>query len=223
MANPKATKERILDEAIAIANAEGLESLSVRAVAKRLELSPGNVSYHFSRKLDLILGISERLSAGNTASYAEPLPARLPEMLERYRRIFERQHGFRGMILSAPHAMEAYPELRTRYRRIEKERRQQGREQIEALRAAGQLELDDDAIDRLVHHISLTARFWMHDYRMSRYRNALGNVIDHYLAMLADLFQPYATEAGRADLAPYLEGFLQVPPRTEESVTPPPL
>lgn len=202
------TRDNILDEALQIANTKGVESLSVRAVARRLELSPGNVSYHFPRKVDLLLGLSERLGAGNNARWQSVQPTRVDEYLELLRGVFRWQYQFRGMILSLPHMLEAHPEIRVLYRQTERRRNAQNYARVLALRDAGELRATEQQVERFVMHVRLTARFWLGEFRTTYYRHAIDDVIGHYLALIADLFLPFATDDARERLTPYLDGLM---------------
>jgi AcrR family transcriptional regulator len=72
---PVDTRERIIQGSILLFNRKGLRSVPVDQIAKALKISPGNLTYHFPRKADLIgatLGVmKERLQA----ALAPPTPA----------------------------------------------------------------------------------------------------------------------------------------------------
>lgn len=46
----KSTKERILDVALDLMNQEGIANMSMRKLANALDISPGNLTYHYKRK-----------------------------------------------------------------------------------------------------------------------------------------------------------------------------
>jgi AcrR family transcriptional regulator len=48
------TRERILESAIALFNQYGVQNVAVDRIASELGISPGNLTYHFNRKDDLI-------------------------------------------------------------------------------------------------------------------------------------------------------------------------
>jgi AcrR family transcriptional regulator len=207
---PTDTRQRILAEALVIANREGVDALAIRHVAKALDLSPGNVSYHFARKVDLVLALSAELSDRNQP-LGELVPTSLDALLERYRSVLRHQHEHRGIVVALPHLIETYPEMRRRYRQTERQRFQQQREQIAALMGAGLLTLDDDDLDRLVATIVLVARFWLAEYRTTFARYPVEQVIGHYLGIIAGILAPHASRAGRAQLVPYLAGVVPLP------------
>lgn len=50
-------KFRILQKAIELFNERGFESVSMRDIAEELNISPGNLTYHFRKKTDILNGI----------------------------------------------------------------------------------------------------------------------------------------------------------------------
>lgn len=60
------TSERIIRAAIALFNQRGIQHVAVESIAAHLEISPGNLTYHFKRKRDLVHAtfnvLQERLS-----------------------------------------------------------------------------------------------------------------------------------------------------------------
>lgn len=61
------TARRILEHARAAFNERGVGEVGVRDIARELDLSPGNLSYHFPTKDDLIMALVEEMHAENNA------------------------------------------------------------------------------------------------------------------------------------------------------------
>ena len=202
-----ATKEDILESGLRIINARGLAALTIRAVAEHLALSPGNVSYHFRRKEDLVAALVARQGERNSRHFDREV-ATLADFLELFRELFRGQYEFRGLVLALPDIMETFEDIRTHYRRVESTRRQALFALLAGLRARGALEGSDQVLSRLVSHVTLIARFWIGEARVSYGKYGEQRIIAHYLALIADNLVPYATHAGRAELEPYLEGWI---------------
>lgn len=64
------TAARILEHARQAFNERGLATVGMRELARELELSPGNLSYHFPTKEALITALIERMHAANSATAA---------------------------------------------------------------------------------------------------------------------------------------------------------
>src|SRR5512135_1912803 len=55
------TRTRIADAALALFNADGTHAISTRHVAAKLDISPGNLYYHFGNKEEIVLALYERI------------------------------------------------------------------------------------------------------------------------------------------------------------------
>jgi AcrR family transcriptional regulator len=205
----KDTKAEILDSAMAIVNARGLSALSVRAVAEDLGLSPGNVSYHYRRKQNLVAALVDRIGQRNTGRLGRDLTD-LRGFLELFRDLFRGQLEHRGMLLALPDILETYDEIRASYQAVEHNRRDRLFQLLSRLRDGGSLTATDAELSRLVSHLTLIARFWIAEARVSYGDYDFDRVIDHYLALIADNLRLYVSPAATDELAPYFDGWLAV-------------
>jgi AcrR family transcriptional regulator len=202
-----ATKEDILASGLRIVNARGLSALTIRAVAEDLELSPGNVSYHFRRKEDLVAALVARLGAGNASRLGREIGS-LGELFEMFRELFRNQYEHRGLVLALPDVIETFEQIRADYRKSELVRRRTVFALLAALRARGALSGSDRELSRLVSHVTLIARFWIGEARVSYGKHGQQRIVAHYLALIADTLLPYTTEAHRAELESYRDGWI---------------
>lgn len=85
-AQAEATRQRILD-ALAVVMAEGVEALSVPAVAKRAGVSVGTVYRHFGDKAGLVRALMPH-AIQRTGSVVGEVPTSIEEMDEMVRKVF---------------------------------------------------------------------------------------------------------------------------------------
>lgn len=204
------TRDDLLRRARELFNEHGVDVVGPRELARDLGLSPGNVSYHFPRKQDLVAALSAELGERNAATLGDLAEAHdLADLLRRYRATFVNQYEYRGIVRAAVTLVETDPASAARILTTERERRQG---LTRAFRAMVGPELrpdtDDASIARLVAVCSLIARFWLGETLLSFRDVPAARVIDHYLAMLAQALWSPATDAGRAALRPFLDGVL---------------
>ncbi len=205
------TRSRITTMARSMANRDGIDVVTTRAVAAQLGISPGNVSYHFPRREDLLLALADDLSLRNDDVWS-PDPATCAGLLDQYRAALWNQWAHRGVVMALPSLMERHPDLRRRYAATEAQRYGQQRRHLEALVARGALDLDAEHIEQVLAQIVLVVRWsWLNEYRVTRPGRGVGEVIDHYLAMIAAILHPHATDAGRDDLTDILRKRLPNP------------
>ena len=205
----KATEDEIVAAALAILNAGGLSALSTRAVAEKLGLSPGNVSYHFPKKGDLVAALADRHGESNRARFDREIES-VTDLLEMFREVFRAQWAWRGLLLALPDVMATWDELRANYRRTEKTRRARLLAVLQALRARSQLEANDRELSRLVSQLAFLGRFWVSEARVSYAQYGESKVIGHYLAHIAHALRPWATPRARSELEPWLEGWIEI-------------
>jgi AcrR family transcriptional regulator len=125
-------RERVLEAALAVAEREGLERLSMRLVARELGVSPMALYRHVANKDDLLNALVERL-LGELELPDESLPwdQRLRVLARELRALARRRPGLFGLLLQR----RAVGVGATRAREV-------------ALRALGDAGLDHDAAAR---------------------------------------------------------------------------
>ena len=95
------TRERILQTALVLFNDQGEPNVSTLEIANELDISPGNLYYHFHGKEPLVLELFERFQAEMAPLLDPPADARLDvedywlflhlivERLSQYRFLFQ--------------------------------------------------------------------------------------------------------------------------------------
>lgn len=201
----QATRERILGRAREMFNERGIDNVGVRELARDLGLSPGNVSYHFPKKEDLVAGLLDELQAKNAQRPAiSGQVSSLAALLDSFGTALTTQLEYRCLTQSIVHVVNTFPALQARYRRVEQARRSALAATVEHLRGIGVLDGPTDAagIARLVATWSLIARFWLSERGVSYAGVSDARAIEHYVALVAHSLLPYACDSG--SLAPYL-------------------
>lgn len=156
-----------------------------------------------------MLTLSQPLTSGNRDRLQAPVSS-VTEFVDMFGEIFRHQHRYRGLVLALPYAIETFDAVRDSYRGTERQRRVQVLSQLCSLRERGALCASDEALRRIVSHITLIARFWIGEAATTYRRHALGQVIAHYQALIADLLWPYASEAARHELACHRAGWIDL-------------
>ena len=204
MAEPS-NRELILERALTLFNEQGIEGVGVRELARDLGLSPGNVSYHFKRKDDLVVALAQQLNELNNRTYDLEHPAGdVAEWMERYAQLFRNQWAYRALALALPSLMMSSEPLRQHYDAVQEQRRGNHAQVLRSLERAGQLKrVSAKTRATLVGSIALIGRFWLADHMVSYPHEPLERVIRHVQSLLANVLLPHATPAGQRALAPF--------------------
>ncbi|MDH1264102.1 TetR/AcrR family transcriptional regulator [Pseudomonas sp. GD03944] len=160
------TRERILECALMLFNQHGEPNVSTLEIANELEISPGNLYYHFHGKEPLILGLFERFQADIAPLLDPPDDVRLDaedywlflhlivEKLAQYRFLFQDLSNLAGRL----------PKLARGIRNWLNALKRTLASLLARLKAQGQLTSDTPSLGQLVEQITLTLLFSL-DYQ----------------------------------------------------------
>ncbi len=128
------TRRRILDTARRMFNEEGLPRVGVRDIARAVDMSPGNLAYHFATKDDLVEALVTELYELNLATVFADMPEdfSLATLYELAVSAMRNMLAYRFVLLSYADAVRLSPKLRA----LEKTLGEKRRERHDAMLAA---------------------------------------------------------------------------------------
>ncbi|MCB9284625.1 MAG: TetR/AcrR family transcriptional regulator [Lewinellaceae bacterium] len=200
------TRDKILTQSLKLFNEKGMAQVGVRDIARSLGLSPGNLSYHFPKKEDLILELVNRMRAKNDAFYQQyfaALPS-LARFMETMRGIFFNQYDYQGLLIGQEE-MKRILFNEYDYKAVEERRKAHFRTIFLGLAAAGEMKLESEDADFLVSYMTLFGRFWILECFVSTPDLPKDEAVDKYLLLLARQMSLFATEQGKESLKPFFE------------------
>jgi AcrR family transcriptional regulator len=160
------TRERILHTALQLFNQQGEPNVSTLEIANELEISPGNLYYHFHGKEPLVLELFERFQAEMAPLLDPPADARLD--VEDYwlflHLIVERLAQYRFLFQDLSNLAGRLPKLARGIRHWLNALKRTLAALLARLMAEGQLVSDTRALGQLVEQITLTLLFSL-DYQ----------------------------------------------------------
>jgi AcrR family transcriptional regulator len=200
MAKPKKTRERILDTSLALFNRDGEPNVTTVDIANELDISPGNLYYHFHGKDELVGELFARFHAESLLILREPQTRRLA--VEEYGYylvvVFEHIHAWRFLYRDIALILQRYEAIQRPFRRLIRMKQEAARTTCLQLREAGMLQTDDARIELLARSIALTLTHWLDfeqllDGNPQDERSVYGGVLQ-----VAALIAPYLGEAQQA-------------------------
>lgn len=196
-------KGHILQKALELFNEKGYPEVGVRELARMLGISPGNLSYHFSKKEDLLIALLEQFSQQNSSFYEHylTLPPTNAHFLELMSKVFDSQYDYRGVYIGNQ-VVQAELQARDRfnYQAIAARRVATFQQIFAGLHAAGHLSVSDEDNAFLVSYVTLFGRFWISEATLFNKSPDKRRTIRHYLLLFARQLSLFATEEGQGSI-----------------------
>lgn len=157
------TRQRILDGALGLFNAQSATAVSTNHIADELNMSPGNLYYHFHSRDDIIEALFERYESEMQAILQPPdLPvADPPGTWVFLHLVFETIARYRFIYWELNRLLSGHTSWRRRFGRIMERKVLTSRAYCEGLRTAGYLSATDDDLQALAENIALLTTFWL--------------------------------------------------------------
>lgn len=204
------TREKILQTSLLLFNEEGESHVTTVDIANELNISPGNLYYHFKGKEVII----ETLYARFDESFTEILHAPIKQELKIEDSwyylyvVFEEIYHYRFIYHNLSDLLQRYERINKRFRRLLNLKFQTAETMLLTLRDAKILSMDDVAVDVLVNNIVMTLTYWV------AYANLRDGKLSSQLMMHKGVFQllsliaPYLNE-GKKEYTAFCDRFYQ--------------
>lgn len=188
------TQDKILNAALALFNEQGTAAVSTNHIAAAINISPGNLYYHFRNKEDIIKALFERLFASWDETFQLPVD-RPPELTDfeamvagNYQLIWQYRFAYREMVA----LLHNDPGLHTRYMEVRRRGYQGFAELIEAFVGAGVLTRPETQaeLSALTELCWMVSEFWPVNLELSG-RALDAASIQEGVALMLHIFRPY--------------------------------
>lgn len=157
------TRDRILDTALSLFNDAGVAHVSTNLIAEEMEISPGNLYYHFRGKGDLVQDLFLRYEQEISAVLAVPSD-RLPDLEDVWfflHSLFEVIGRYRFIYRNFNDVSQELPGLRKRFQAVLALKAETARIFINGLREAGILSGSRAERAALARNIVLITTTWL--------------------------------------------------------------
>jgi len=191
------TRQNIIQKAIQLFNERGVVNVSIRDIAFELKISPGNVSYYYKKKQELLDSVYrfmikrlEEMSIGN--QLMNPTKDHL-QVAQGY---LEHITQFRFFYQDTLEIIRSYPELAKMHQEQVAQEKAIIRNLMFMSVGKGDLVAEplEGVYESLAHSIWMTLHFWLTQQIIRGEKN---NNLEEGLLTIANLLYPYATEKGK--------------------------
>ena len=163
------TKERILQLSLQLFNERGERSVTTNHIAAELNMSPGNLYYHFRNKSEIIKELMEQYQGETLQMLALP-DDRLLDANDkiRYFQVLSSQlWAYRFLHRDVYHLVENNEDFRKMYPRFAGQVMQQGQKIYKGFVNAGLMDMTDSEIEALIINLWIVLTNWTNFLYMS--------------------------------------------------------
>lgn len=197
----KDTRQRILDCSLGMFNAQGEPHVTTNHIADELEISPGNLYYHFRNKDDIIEQLFARFEERMDTALAAP-QGRLPGLEDIWLQlhlVFECIWDYRFLYRDLVEILSRNRRLRLRFARILSRADEQAHAVMQGLSRAGVMRASGDELAATATNVLVIATFWLN------YASARGDKDEHAairdgIIQVMMLLAPFLRDAERVHL-----------------------
>ena len=195
------TRQRILDASLAMFNAQGEPNVTTNHIADELEISPGNLYYHFRNKDDIIEqlfgGYEQRMDAALSAPEGR-LPG-LEDVWLQLHLVFECIWDYRFLYRDLVDILSRNRRLRMRFARILRRADEQAHAVMRGLVQAEVMRASASEVDAASTNILVIATFWL-NYAAARGDKDEQTSIRDGIVQVMMLIAPFLRDAERVHL-----------------------
>jgi len=169
------TRDRILITTLELFNLCGEPNVTTIDIANEMDISPGNLYYHFRNKDQIIFELFQLFES----SIADVLDAPQGENLEvidcwmYIHLLFEKIWEFRFFYRDLVSILERNDKLQKRFNRILDKKEQACKKILSNMREASIIELGDEAIKSTARNMMITTTYWLNYQQIRNIGNEL--------------------------------------------------
>ena len=203
------TRQRILDASLAMFNAQGEPNVTTNHIADELEISPGNLYYHFRNKDDIIEqlfgGYEQRMDTALIAPEGR-LPG-LEDVWLQLHLVFECIWDYRFLYRDLVDILTRNRRMRLRFARILKRADEQAHTVMRGLVQAGIMRASADEVDAASTNILVIATFWLNYAAARGDKDERASIRDGIVQVMM-LISPFLRDAERVHLNTLTRAYL---------------
>lgn len=201
----RTAKTLIIEKALEMYNAYGIEYVGVRELAKELGLKAGNITYYYPTKDDIILAIYNEYSHAITAQIPSDVEVSIYNFLQIQHGIYVAQYQYRALFISMPLLVMQNEALASDFRNRQAQLNKTIYQQLKSLFLAGYFQTAKSRdLDTVLHAISATNLFWISEATIEAVIDDEELALSTYLFRLAGLLHIIASDTGKADIKRFL-------------------
>lgn len=157
------TRDRILQTSLRLFNECGEPRVTTNHIADEMDISPGNLYYHFRNKDEIIALLFQQFERRMEAALLAP-ERRVPDLEDMWlylHLVFESIWEYRFLYRDLDNILNRNKKLRTHFRRILERKANTAATICKGLTEAGVMRATPDEIAALAQNIAVVATYWL--------------------------------------------------------------
>jgi AcrR family transcriptional regulator len=191
------TPERVLETALRLFNEFGEPGVTTTAIADEMNISPGNLYYHYHSKDRIVeaLFATYRDEIERILAAPEKRPAHAEDVWLFLHLIFETIHKYRFIYRDINELVSRYRALETQFKRILAHKKRTAMAILESLAQAGEITAGPRDVEALAVNMTVLASYWLSyeyacDPRRREESRALARGAFHVISLAAPYLAP---------------------------------
>lgn len=209
------TKQKILETAVRLYNQKGVSNVTLRDIAGELEISTGNLAYHYKNQDYIITDAFEQMVAERDAILAgvQQIPS-FENINRQLLPILELARRYQFIYLDTVHLLRSYPRLAKRHRRYIHDSIRYIKVVIDYSVGSGNMrpEAEPGQYERLARAAWMVINYWLQHLTITGQPSLQ---VDEVRRHIWDLVYPHFTEQGRQNFARIRQPAASSPPQRE--------
>ncbi|TNC82106.1 MAG: TetR family transcriptional regulator [Oleiphilus sp.] len=202
------TRERILHKSLELFNTLGEPNVTTLLISDELDISPGNLYYHFKSKIDILSELFDWYEHEMLALLDVPNePMDIEDQWFFLHLIFESIARYRFVYQDVVNVMERHERLKHRFQKIITKKKAATLSILSSLQTQDSLRASDSEIEALCENIILTATFWI-SYAIVAGKHVDESVLSRGVYQVISLVVPYLEGEQRQQLQQLKQAYL---------------
>ena len=157
------TSERILQAGLLLFNQEGESHVTTVDIANEMDISPGNLYYHFKGKEVIIEALYTRFEEAFSDILNAPVNKALQAEDSWYYLyvVFEEMYAYRFIYQNLSDLLQRYESINKQFRKLLNLKFQTASSIISSLRDEQVISIDDATVEILINNIVMTITYWI--------------------------------------------------------------
>jgi AcrR family transcriptional regulator len=157
------TRDRIIQVSLELFNREGEPNVTTVDISNELDISPGNLYYHFKGKEELVGELFAQFYEQFNVILREPVhnPLRIEDYWYYLVVVFEHIYDYRFLYRNISLISQRYTQIQRPFRRLIHMKLEAARAICQQLRDSGIIAADDARIELIARSVALTITYWL--------------------------------------------------------------